>query len=206
MTAPTVTTLPPAPSRLSRPTNFVTQATVFLESLPTFRTQVNLLSTYINSKIPNKYNLGKIDGVRSFPDIYQPDLVNTYYDGDSVAFTSWVDSLYTVLDDYSVKINNAATWFDSVLTEKGEAPYDADKIMISGIHEPMRRSQTPQDFNTSGINFSGSCINNMNSLYMSIWYTYIMHCGTEDNGSITDTTIINTNDLGSVADATITYD
>jgi hypothetical protein len=75
MTAPLVSTLPAAPSRLSRPNNFVSESVVFLEALPAFRTQVNQLATYINANIPNKWNFGKLNGIRSFPTISQTLLV-----------------------------------------------------------------------------------------------------------------------------------
>lgn len=205
MAAPTVTPLPTPPSRLSRRDTFVTEANVFLEALPTFRTQVNLLSTYINSKSTNIYNYGKINGVRNFPNIFQTTLVNTYYDGDSVDFTSWVDSMYTVLQEYSTTLNNAGVWLDSVLNEVGEFNYDVSKPMVSGITDPMVRNQSIGDFNTRAINFSGSSINNINSLYLSLWYVYIVSCSNEDNGSVTDNTIILNIDCGSITDTPINY-
>jgi len=47
MPAPTITTLPPAPSR-SDPTNFATEADAFLGALPTFGTESNALGTYLD--------------------------------------------------------------------------------------------------------------------------------------------------------------
>ena len=85
MAAPKVKQLPVAPARLSRPNNFVTESTVFLDSLPTFRTELNWLSSYLNSKIQNKYNFGKLNGIRGFPAISQISDYEIEYTGNSVA-------------------------------------------------------------------------------------------------------------------------
>ena len=151
MTAPTVSSLPIAPARASRPSNFVTESSLFLAALPTFRTQVNLLSTFINSQIINKYNFGSVNGVTTFPSIQQTDLVLEEFTGDNIAFTSWLDNIYFTVYDYSQKINNAGTWFNQVIAEHGTAPYDLNKPMVSGITNPMNRLQSRTDFNNAAL-------------------------------------------------------
>lgn len=205
MPAPVVETLPISPARLSRPNNFVTDSAVFLEALPAFRTQVNQLSSYINSQIPNKWNFGKVNGVRSFPEISQSLLTDIEYTGDGVDFTSSLDALYATLQEYSNSINLAGSWYDSVVNEVGQAPYDLNKTMISGVSTPMLRSQERVLFNTTAELFSATAVDNINSLYQSVWYTYNTSCGNEDNGSVTDLSILLTVDCGSVADTNIEY-
>lgn len=205
MPAPIVETLPIPPARLSRPNNFVTESAVFLEALPAFRTQVNQLSFYINSQIPNKWNFGRINGVRSFPDISQSDLVGIEYTGDGIDFTSSLDALYATLETHSSDVNLASSWFDNVVEEVGEAPYDLDRTLISGVTSPMLRSQERDAFNNTATVFSETAVDNINSLYQSVWYTYNTSCGNEDNGSITDTSIMLVKELGSVTDENIEY-
>lgn len=205
MPAPIVQTLPTSPARLSRPSNFVTESAVFLEALPSFRTQVNQLSFYINSIIPNKWNLGTVNGIRSFPNIFQTMLTDIEYTGDSIDFTSSLDTLYAMLSDYSNKVNTAGSWFDTVINEVGQAPYDLDRTLISGITSPMLRSQEREVFNASAELFSETSVDNINSLYQSIWYTYTTSCGNSDNGSITDTSIMLVTNLGSITDTEIEY-
>lgn len=205
MTAPTVETLPTPPARLSRPNNFVTESIVFLEALPAFRIQVNQLSSYINSKIPNKWNFGKVNGIRSFPNISQSTLTDIEYTGDSLDFTSSLDALYSTINDYSSKVNLAGTWFDSVLNEVEQIPYDLDRTIISGVTPPMTRSQDKVAFNTTADLFSTTSVDNINSLYQSIYYTYNTSCGNRNFGSVTDTTIIDIINCGSVTDTTLTY-
>ena len=139
MTAPTVNTLPTSPSRLSRPNNFVTESSIFLEALPAFRTQVNQLATYINANIPNKWNFGRLNGVRSFPAISQTLLTDIEYDGDGIKFTGDLDVLYSTLETYINNINGASVWYDSVIAEVGLGAYDLDKPLVSGITYPMNR-------------------------------------------------------------------
>ena len=205
MTAPIVETLPISPARLSRPNNFVTESAVFLEALPAFRTQVNQLASYINSKIPNKWNFGKVNGIRSFPDISQSTLTDIEYTGDGLDFTSSLDDLYATLKDYSNRVKLAGDWFDIVVAEVGEAPYDLDRSLVSGVTAPMSRTQERSAFNTSAANFSETAVDNINSLYQSIWHTYNTSAGNRNFGSITDTTIISNINGGSITDTNLTY-
>ena len=205
MSAPTITQLPIAPSKLSRPNNFVAESAVFLDSLITFRTELNWLSSYINSKIQNKYNFGKLGGVRSFPAIYQISDYEIDYTGDSITFVSDLDVFYDTVNQYSGVLNSVGDWFDNVITEVGVAPYDIDKPMISGVTAPMNRSQSREDFNEATLLFNSTLTDYINSLYQSMYYTYTKSCGNEDYGIITDATIIKTIDGGSITDTNITY-
>ena len=205
MTAPTVTTLPSAPSRLSDHNNFITKSVIFLGALSNFRTQVNLLATYINENIPNKWNFGKINGVRNFPAISPTLLTDIVYDGNGVKFVGDLDNLWETLQSYSATINSVGTWFDSVITEVGLGVYDLDKPMVSGISSPMHRAQTVDDFNTTAEIFCDTSVNNINSLYQAMWYTYITSVGNRDFGKITDTTIISYIVGGSITDTNLTY-
>jgi hypothetical protein len=205
MTAPTITHLPIAPARLSRPSNFVTESTVFLAALSSFRIELNWLSSYLNSTIQNKYNFGKLEGIRSFPTIYQISDYNIEYTGDGIDFTSDLDVFYNVLNQYSGVINPVGVWFDSVIEEVGIAPYDLDKPLVNGVTAPMDRSQSRDDFNSSALSFNQTATDYINSLYQSIYYTYITSCADKNFGSITDTTIIKTINCGSITDTTLTY-
>ena len=205
MTAPTVITLPTAPSRLSRPNNFVSESVVFLEALPAFRTQVNQLATYINANIPNKWNFGKLNGVRSFPTISQTLLADIEYNNNGIEFTGDLDALYSTLETYSNNINGASDWYDDVIAEVGLGAYDLDKPLISGITAPMNRGQDRTVFNSTADMFSATSVDNINSLYQAIWHTYQTSAGNRSFGSITDTTIITNIIGGSITDTNLTY-
>lgn len=205
MPASTVNALPLAPSRLSRPSNFVTGSALFLEALPIYRTQVNQLSAYVNEKILNKFNFGVLNGIRTFPDLAQTTVEDLPYEGDSLDFTSNIDSIYYVLQTHSNLVTASGVWLDTVIAENGLAPYDLDKPLVSGVTAPMLRTQERSDFNLSAANFSETALNNINSMYQSIWYTYTICCGDEDNGLITDGTIISFIDCGDITDTNLTY-
>ena len=205
MASPTVDTLPTSPSRLSRPNNFVSESVVFLEALPAFRTQVNQLATYINANIPNKWSFGKLNGIRSFPVISQTLLTDIEYNGDGIEFTGDLDALYSTLETYSNNINEASDWYDSIVEEVGLGSYDLDKPMVSGTSAPMHRAQSVEDFNNSAEIFCDTAVDNINSLYQAIWYTYQTSAGNRSFGSITDTTIITTINGGSITDTNLTY-
>lgn len=203
MTAPLVTALPTAPSRLSRATEFVRESALFLAVLPTFRTQINNLSSYVNSTIINPNNYGKITDTNSFPSISQhTDEVVT--DGSVVDYVASVDDLYSALQTYSAKANEIGTWVDNLLTQQGVVPYDLDKPMVSGITYPMFRSQTQEDFNTSAALFTETAIDNINSMYKSIWFNWVRSYSADDYGKITDTNLTVQIDCGNVTDTNIT--
>ena len=205
MTAPTVDTLPTSPSRLSRPNNFISEAVVFLEALPAFRTQVNQLASYINANIPNKWNFGKLNGVRSFPTISQTLLADIEYNNNGIEFTGDLDALYSMLETYSNNINATSDWYDDVIAEVGLGAYDLDKPLVSGITAPMNRGQDRTVFNSTADMFSATSVDNINSLYQAIWHTYQTSAGNRSFGSITDTTIITNIIGGSITDTNLTY-
>jgi hypothetical protein len=205
MTAPTVSTLPTAPSRLSKPASFITDSQLFLGKLPAFRTGVNTLATYINSSIPNKWNFGKVNGVRDFPAISQTLLTNIGYDGDSTKFVGDLDDLWLVLEAYSTAVNSAGVWYDSVVAEVGLGSYDLDKPMVSSVSAPMHRAQSVEGFNNSAEIFCDTAVDHINSLYQAMWHTYQTSAGNRSFGSITDTAIITHIIGGSITDTNLTY-
>lgn len=204
MSAPNVNALPQAPARLSRPSSFVTDSALFLEALPNYRTQVNQFSSYINSQIPNKYNLGAVTGVRTFPSLSQSSLTSIEF-VESLTFTSDLDALYALVEGQSKELNDVGEWFDSIVLEHSIMPFDLNKPLISGVTYPMTRNQERTTFNNDAALFSETVVDNINSLYQSVWYTYITNCGNDDNGLITDGTITELLDAGSITDTIITY-
>ena len=205
MASPTVETLPISPARLSRPNNFVSESVVFLEALPAFRTQANQLATYINANIPNKWNFGKVNGIRNFPAISQTLLVNIEYNNDNIEFTGDLDALYSTLETYSNNIKGASDWYGGVIAEVGLGAYDLDKPLVSGITAPMNRAQDRTVFNSTADMFSATSVDNINSLYQAIWHTYQTSAGNRSFGSITDTAIITNIIGGSITDTNLTY-
>lgn len=205
MPAPIVTALPQAPARLSRPTNFVTESTLFLDNLPNFRVEVNTLSSYINSNFANKYNFGKVNGVRTFPTIFQTLITPPDTTQDSIALTSSIDTLYVLVNQYSKTVNIGSAWFDKVINEHGTVPYDLSKPMVRGITKSMTRDQPRVDFNTTADMFSSTTLDNINDFYLSAFHTFQMCCSNEDSGRVTDTQIIKTTDCGRVTDTTLDY-
>ena len=205
MPAPIVDTLPISPARLSRPNNFVAESAVFLAALPAFRTQVNQLASYINSKIPNKWNFGKVRGVRNFPTLSQTLITDIEYNGDGIEFTGDLDALYSTLETYSINLNGVGDWYDNIIAEVGLGTYDLDKPLVSGITTPMNRGQDRTVFNSTADMFSATSIDNINSLYQAIWHAYQTSAGNRSFGSITDTTIITTINGGSITDTNLTY-
>lgn len=187
MASPSVQELPKAGARLSRPNTFSTDAEIFLSKLPTFRVQVNQLSSYLNSTVNNKYDYGKVRGVRDFPTLFQVDETEIDIGLGSLDFTSKLDVLYNNVYEYSKYLNKAGDWFDRVVADNGTIPYDPQRPIVTGVSQPMSKSESRDSFNTSTVLFNETVLNNISSLYQTIWYTYLVCCGDKDYGLITDT-------------------
>ena len=205
MTAPSVKELPKAGARLSGPNTFSTDAEIFLSKLPDFRVQVNRLSSYLNSTVNNKYNYGKVSGVRDFPKLFQVDETEIDIRLGSLDFTSKLDVLYDAVYEYSKYLNEAGKWFDRVVNENGTIPCDPQRPIVSGVSQPMLKSEARNSFNTSSVLFNETVVDNINSLYQVMWYTHLVCCGNDTNGLITDQIITETLDAGSITDTVITY-
>lgn len=205
MTAPLVTALPIAPARLNRPDNFVNESVIFLDALPSFRTQVNELNTHINSVIINKWNYGSVAVSPSFPDIsqYTGDVIPT--EVATVEYIASIDSFYENLSTYSSKLNAVGGWIDNLVAYVSTIPYDIDKPIISGISAPPTRDLARPLFNARAEDFTETGINNINSLYQSCWYNYNIVYVADDYGLVTDTNLTVREDYGLVTDTTITY-
>ena len=93
---------------------------------------------------------------------------------------------------------------DNLVTQQGVVPYDLDKPMVSGITYPMFRSQTQEEFNTSATTFTETAIDNINSMYQSIWFNWVRSYSADDYGSITDTNLTVQIDCGNITDINIT--
>ena len=140
MSAPLVTSLPTSPARLARPDDFVNESVIFLDALPTFRIQVNELSSYINSIILNKWDYGKVSVQPTFPNIsqYQGDVVPTQT--ATVEYIASIDSLYQEATNYSNTLNDIGTYVDMLSSYVGVMSYDVNKPMVSGITSPHTRA------------------------------------------------------------------
>lgn len=205
MSAPLVTSLPTSPARLARPDDFVNESVIFLDALPAFRTQVNELSSYINSIILNKWNYGNVSKQPTFPNIsqYEGEVVPT--EVATVEYIASIDSVYQATTNYSAKLNAVGTYVDMLSNHIGVMPYDVDKPMISGITSPHTRVMQRDVFNDRAELFTESLIDNINSLYQSMWYNYVITFVGDDYGLITDTNITQELDYGLITDTNITY-
>lgn len=205
MPSPLVSTLPPAPSRLSKPASFVNDSVIFLDNLPAFRTQVNELSSYINSIILNKWNYGNVSKQPTFPNISQYEGAVVPTQTATVEYIASIDSLYQETTNYSAKLNAVGVYVDMLSNYVGTALYDVDKPMVSGITSPHTRAMSRDVFNYRAELFTDSVIDNINSLYQSMWYNYIITFVGDDYGLITDNNITYTGDYGLITDTNITY-
>lgn len=201
MPYPAVTTLPPAPSKISDQVNFVNQSALFLQALPTYRTQQNALIAYINAYFPNKYNFGIMGEVNPTKPTLAPLITPT---GAGVRYVSAIDVLYSNLQGNSANTLVVGGYIDAVVAQVGLVASDPSNPVIPILPVPPNRTQALAAFNTTAIAFiagaaaSTTAFNNCYTYIHQICYQDI------DMGLITDGTIAETIDNNLITDAVIT--
>lgn len=201
MPYPAVAALPPAPSKISNQVNFVNQSALYLQALPTFRTQYNALIAYINAVFPNRFNCGVMGDVNPVKPLVTVVANPT---GSGVTYVSAIDVLYNGLQLNSANAGAVGAYIDAVLAQVGSVTSDANNPVIPTLPVPHSRTQTLAAFNTSASAFSLAVANVTTAL--NSCYTYIGQVcyQNEDMGLITDTNITETIDNGLITDSVIT--
>lgn len=193
MAYPSTTVLPPSPSRISDPVNFVNESALYLQNLPNFRTQFNALTAYINTKYPNYNNYGTV--VDSNPTMPTVATFATVVSGTGVAYISSIDTFYENLFTNSSRANSYGAWIDNVITVTGTGSTDTIKPQIPAITAAATRAQTRTAFNDSSILFTETAIKSVRELSDALSYINTNAFGTVDSGLVT-AAIDDTDDYG----------
>lgn len=183
MAYPSTTILPPSPSRISDPVNFVNESALYLQNLPNFRTQFNALTAYINTKYPNYNNYGTV--VDSNPVMPTVATFATGVSGTGVAYISSLDTFYENLYTNSSRANSYGAWIDSVMTITGTGSTDVTRAQVPAISAAATRSQTRTAFNTSSILFTETAIKSVRELASAFNYINTNAFSAFDNGLVT---------------------
>ena len=201
MAYPKVVTLPTAPSKLSDQVNFVNRSALFLQALPSFRTQFNALLTYINDQRINKYHCGTL--VETNPE--SPILIPiTTPVGSGVPYVSGIDIVYATLKSTEEQSAVIGEYIDDLVSRYGVVSSDSSQPNISLLTAPQDKTQSISVFNATAISFTASAKAVIEGLGTRFDYINSTSFATIDNGLITDATISETIDVGSVTDNTIT--
>lgn len=201
MPYPTVTALPEAASKMSGQVNFVNQSALFLQALPTFSFEFNTLLTYINSQYINKYNYGTLAGIN--PE--QPVISHVITpEGMGVPYVSGIDLLYQTLHECSIQSGTFGDVVDIGVASLGTVTLDANAPTITLLTTPQAKTQARDDFNTTAVAYTASVKAALEGLDNRLTYLKDTCFTDEDCGAITDNTIAETVDAGSLTDSVIT--
>ena len=201
MAYPKVVTLPNAPSKLSDQVNFVNRSALFLQALPSFRTQFNALLTYINNLRINKYHCGTLGETNPKSPVLTPIITPG---GSGVPYVSGIDIVYATLKNTEEQSDVIGEYIDDLVFRYGVVSTDSSQPNISLLTAPQGKTQSRAVFNTTAINFTASAKAAIEGLGTRFNYINSTCFATIDNGLITDATISETIDAGSVDDNTIT--
>lgn len=183
MPYPITAVLPPAPSRISDPVNFVNESALYLQSLPTFRTQFNALTAYINSKYPNYNNYGTVVDVNpTYP------TVATFASGvagTGVPYISSLDTFYENLGTNSLRADGYGAWIDAVIAMQGSIASDPLMAQIPAMSAPATRAQARTAFNASSIAFTENAIKSVRELSKALTYVNTTCFAAFDSGLVT---------------------
>ena len=201
MAYPKVTTLPNAPSKLSDQVNFVNRSALFLQALPSFRTQFNALLTYINNQRINKYHCGTIVETNPISPVLIPIITPV---GSGVPYVSGIDLVYTTLKSTEEQSDVIGKYIDDLVSRYGVVSSDSSQPNISLLTAPQDKTQSISVFNATAISFTASAKAVIEGLGTRFNYINSTCFATIDNGLIADATISETIDAGSITDNTIT--
>lgn len=201
MAYPKIVTLPNAPSKISDQVNFVNRSALFLQALPAFRNQFNALLTYINNQRINKYNCGTLDETNPESPILIPIITPA---GSGVPYVSGVDIVYATLKSTEEQIAVIGEYIDDLVSRYGAVSSDSSQPNISLLTAPQDKTQSRDVFNATAISFTASAKAVIEGLGTRFNYINLTCFAAIDNGLITDATISETIDAGSITDNTIT--
>lgn len=201
MAYPKVVTLPNAPSKLSDQVNFVNHSALFLQALPSFRTQFNALLTYINNRRINTYNCGTIVETNPISPVLIPIITPI---GSGVPYVSGIDLVYTTLKSTEKQSDVIGKYIDDLVSRYGVVSSDSSQPNISLLTTPQDKTQSISVFNAMAESFTTSAKAAIEGLGTRFNYINSTCFATIDNGLITDATISETIDAGSITDDTIT--
>ena len=201
MAYPKVVTLPNAPSKLSDQVNFVNRSALFLQALPAFRTQFNALLTYIDNQRINKYHCGTIVETNPISPVLIPIITPV---GSGVPYVSGIDIVYTTLKSTEEQSDVIGKYIDDLVSRYGVVSSDSSQPNISLLTAPQDKTQSISVFNATAISFTASAKAAIEGLGTRFNYINLTCFAAIDNGLITDATISETIDAGSITDNTIT--
>ena len=201
MAYPKVYPLPKAPSKTSDQVNFVNQSALFLQALPAFRTQFNALLTYINTLSINKYHCGTLNETNPKSPVLTPIITPV---GSGVPYVSGVDTVYATLKNTEEQSDVIGKYIDDLASRYGAVATDSSQPNISLLTVPQDKTQSIVAFNTTAISFTASAKAAIEGLNTRFAYINSASFAAIDNGLITDATISETIDAGSITDYTIT--
>lgn len=201
MAYPKVVTLPKAPSKLSDQVNFVNRSALFLQALPAFRTKFNALLAYINNQRINTYNCGTIVETNPKSPILVPIITPV---GSGVPYVSGIDIVYATLKSTEEQSDVIGEYIDDLVSRYGVVSSDSSQPNISLLTAPQDKAQSISVFNATAISFTASAKAAIEGLGARFNYINLTCFAAIDNGLITDATISETIDVGSITDNTIT--
>ena len=203
----TITPLPQAPSRLVRPATFFEESAFFLDALNNFREEVNRLTVHLNSTTPNYWSCGRLESV-----LDGVVLPNLEIDGftkppeDSTTFVIYADSVVNQVQKISTQYQQYLDELETMLVWRGEVDvFDQRHINYAlGVTIPAQRFQQREEFNETYDVFLETIIDNVNTLYRTLWYLDLRLHEPVEAGGVEDAQNVEVITAGRVEDTIIT--
>ena len=202
MPYPNVTPLPTAPSRISKPIAFDTDSSLFLNALPTFRTQTTALNTYIFNAKPNAWNFGSIEEIDQPIPSFKTANKLPQLGQDSTIFVSDVDILLSDMKAYSDTLNVIGEWVDDLTSKQEVVSAYSGKLSINNLPTAPTSSQDKVAFNSTTTSFLTTYVTHTTSMSNALNQMNNDCRRNDDYGLITDNNITTSSDSGLITDNT----
>ena len=190
MVAPTISSMPAAPSRVGDPSNFYAESLAFLAAQDTLSGDLNAVSAYFNAALYSTDNWGSISDVPSGGTAALiDDLPAGLPVGTGLQYVTGMDALLASLQPFITDANAVASSLDGFIDAAGQSDPLAPPLVA--VAQSPERTDSMGGFNSKAPSFYvglGSWAKSVNQL--SAYVTQALS-GFEDWGlvsqSITDT-------------------
>lgn len=201
----TITKLPEPPSRSTKPDTFFQDSSIFLDSLIKFREDVNRVLVYLNTTTPNYWICGNLSQPNNLQNLELEDFLIPTPELNSTEFVICVERILITIYESSKNFEKFLNLHNDSLRGRGlvsKSPVRRVNYAMGVIYPPTR-TQTPDEFNKSYMEFLEGFIDSMNSAYRTIWYLNFKMYEEVSGGNLKDEEFYDVLSVGSIGDSVI---
>lgn len=159
MPYPAISALPPAPSRLGDPSNFVTESLDFLDAQIDFTNQCNAVSSYLNAAKFDPFEWGNLSAITGSAPVSITHFINPAPSTISLsgsALAGAIDDMLASMVAFVPDANTVGEWIDTVENPAAPEIVDPSRPTVSTLADTPLRNDGQLSFESKAVAFYGS--------------------------------------------------